>query len=95
MIYILAMLHKCCGIFNGKSDWGKNAYANSGCECEQTDIGTSYCAGNEYVKTCATVIMEIFQKNMIIVMGIAFGLAFIEIVGMVFSMSLYCQIQKK
>ncbi|XP_039200410.1 tetraspanin-8 isoform X2 [Crotalus tigris] len=87
--------HKCCGIFNGKSDWGKNFNGNSGCECEQTDIGTSYCSGKEYVKTCATVIMEMFQKNMIIVMGIAFGLAFIEIVGMVFSMSLYCQIQKK
>ncbi|KAK9399696.1 tetraspanin-8 [Crotalus adamanteus] len=91
----LEIKHKCCGIFNGKSDWGKNFNDNSGCECEQTDIGTSYCSGKEYVKTCATVIMEMFQKNMIIVMGIAFGLAFIEIVGMVFSMSLYCQIQKK
>ncbi|KAM3833758.1 tetraspanin-8 [Vipera latastei] len=91
----LEIKYKCCGKFNGKSDWGKNADPYKGCECEQTDIGTDYCVGKEYVKTCAAVIMEMFKNNMVIVMGIAFGLAFIEIVGMVFSMSLYCQIQKK
>ncbi|XP_026523453.1 tetraspanin-8 [Notechis scutatus] len=91
----LEIKYKCCGLFNGNSDWGKNIHSNHGCECDQTDIGTSDCVGNQYVKPCATVIKEIVKKNMVIVMGIAFGLAFIEIVGMVFSMSLYCQIQKK
>ncbi|KAG8137880.1 hypothetical protein E2320_003822 [Naja naja] len=87
--------YKCCGLLNGISDWGDNPVSNHGCECDKADIGTSDCVENRYVKTCATVIEEIFKKNMVIVMGIAFGLAFIEIVGMVFSMSLYCQIQKK
>uniref|UniRef100_A0A0B8RPX8 Tetraspanin n=1 Tax=Philothamnus irregularis TaxID=1899461 RepID=A0A0B8RPX8_9SAUR len=87
--------YKCCGMLKGKSDWGNNFISNNGCECDQTDISTSYCDGKLYVKTCATVIIEMFKKNMVIVMGIAFGLAFIEIVGMVFSMTLYCQIQKK
>ncbi|ETE60335.1 Tetraspanin-8 [Ophiophagus hannah] len=91
----MLLLYKCCGLLNGKTDWGENLLSNHGCECDQTDIGTSDCVKNQYVKTCATVITEIFKKNMVIVMGIAFGLAFIEIVGMVFSMSLYCQIQKK
>ncbi|XP_058047445.1 tetraspanin-8 [Ahaetulla prasina] len=91
----LEIKYKCCGMLKGQSDWGQNLIPYHGCECNQTDIGTSYCVGKQYAKTCATVVMEIFKKNMVIVMGIAFGLAFIEIVGMVFSMTLYCQIQNK
>lgn len=87
--------NKCCGMLKGKEDWGRNLRPYHGCECNQTDIGTIYCDKVHYAKTCATVIMEILKNNMVIVMGIAFGLAFIEIVGMVFSMALYCQIQKK
>ncbi|XP_070803760.1 tetraspanin-8 [Pituophis catenifer annectens] len=91
----LEIKYKCCGLLKGQSDWGNNRNPYHGCECDQTDIGTSYCVGKQYEKTCATAIIEMFKKNMVIVMGIAFGLAFIEIVGMVFSMTLYCQIQKK
>ncbi|XP_070611795.1 tetraspanin-8 [Erythrolamprus reginae] len=87
--------YKCCGKLKGKTDWGKNLQPSYGCVCDPTDIGTSYCVENLYKQTCATAIMEMFKKNMIIVMGVAFGLAFIEIVGMVFSMTLYCQIQIK
>ncbi|XP_003221205.3 tetraspanin-8 [Anolis carolinensis] len=72
--------NKCCGLFEGKADWGTT---KGGCE-----------DGNE-TKFCGDVIIDFFENNMIIVMGIAFGLAFIEVLGMVFSMSLYCQIQRK
>ncbi|XP_015747040.1 tetraspanin-8 [Python bivittatus] len=87
--------NKCCGVLNGHSDWGKNRALYNGCECEKEELATSVCEGIWYKKSCSTVIMEILKNNMVIVMGIAFGLAFIEIIGLVFSMSLYCQIQRK
>ncbi|KAH0616682.1 hypothetical protein JD844_027986 [Phrynosoma platyrhinos] len=84
--------YKCCGLGNGKSDWGANPV---GCACDQGDIGTDVCRNNLYIKSCKEVIIDFLKNNMIIVMGIAFGLAFVEVLGLVFSMSLYCQIQRK
>ncbi|XP_067325196.1 tetraspanin-8 [Anolis sagrei] len=84
--------NKCCGLFNGKADWGKTP---GGCTCETADIGTPACKDNIYEEYCGDVFIKMVQNNMIIVMGIAFGLAFIEVLGLVFSMSLYCQIQRK
>ncbi|KAJ6651437.1 hypothetical protein lerEdw1_021010 [Lerista edwardsae] len=47
------------------------------------------------IQTCSKVVIEFLKNNMIIVMGVAFGLALVEVLGLVFSMSLYCQIQRK
>uniref|UniRef100_A0A8B9S3R1 Tetraspanin 8 n=1 Tax=Apteryx owenii TaxID=8824 RepID=A0A8B9S3R1_APTOW len=44
---------------------------------------------------CGELIINYLKDHMIIIMGIAFGLAVIEILGLGFSMSLYCQIQRK
>lgn len=90
--------NKCCGLVNREKDWVPNAKVKDGCECLPEDVGTSDCPSggkNKYIKSCKTVIIDFLKNNMIIIMGIAFGLAFVEILGLVFSMSLYCQIQRK
>ncbi|XP_042326585.1 tetraspanin-8 isoform X2 [Sceloporus undulatus] len=56
--------YKCCGLENGKSDWGGNSI---GCACDKADEATDVCKNNLYTK----------------------------VLGLVFSMSLYCQIQRK
>ncbi|VFV42659.1 tetraspanin-8-like [Lynx pardinus] len=44
---------------------------------------------------CISLIKDVVAKHILIVIGIAFGLAVIEILGLVFSMVLYCQIGNK
>ncbi|XP_077194934.1 tetraspanin-8 [Paroedura picta] len=89
--------NKCCGLMKGELDW-QSSTIKDGCACLPEDVGTSVCASggkNKYIKSCTSVIIDFFKNHMIIVMGVAFGLAFIEVLGLVFSMSLYCQIQRK
>ncbi|KAG6933203.1 tetraspanin 8 [Chelydra serpentina] len=96
-------MNQCCGLVKGYEDWGSNfnhAYGNFKiCECAQKDQNTDLCILNSnryiYKRPCGVVIIDFFKHHMVILMGIAFGLAFIEIVGLGFSMSLYCQIQRK
>ncbi|KGL95549.1 Tetraspanin-8 [Charadrius vociferus] len=96
-------MHQCCGLLNGPSDWGKNFNTDFGghkaCECEPKDQQSNLCmtfGGRPVYKTpCKEVIMEFLKDHLLIIMGIAFGLAVIEILGLGFSMSLYCQIQRK
>ncbi|KAM6090545.1 tetraspanin-8 [Theristicus caerulescens] len=96
-------MNQCCGLLNGPADWGKNFNANFGgrkiCQCELGDLPSSHCIMFQgrlvYNQPCGHVIAEYLEDHLLIIMGIAFGLAVIEILGMGFSMSLYCQIQKK
>lgn len=86
---------KCCGLKNGASDWGNNfAVAKESCQCTGSDCGT-YQGNSVYPMTCLSSIKELVEKNIIIVIGVAFGLAIVEILGLVFSMTLYCQIGSK
>ncbi|XP_015261199.1 PREDICTED: tetraspanin-8 [Gekko japonicus] len=89
--------NKCCGLLNGEKDWQGSVTIRDGCACLSADVGTSVCASgtNKYTKSCKDIVIDFFKNHMIILMGIAFGLAFIEVLGLVFSMSLYCQIQRK
>ncbi|XP_074840138.1 tetraspanin-8 [Carettochelys insculpta] len=95
--------NQCCGLVKGYQDWGTNFNTPMGnykiCECTKADENTDLCSFTNgkylYKKTCGAVIIDFFKNHMIILMGIAFGLACIEILGLGFSMSLYCQIQKK
>ncbi|XP_010192935.1 PREDICTED: tetraspanin-8, partial [Mesitornis unicolor] len=94
---------QCCGLLNGPEDWGKNFNTPLGgydiCECEQKDISTELCImhGDRHIyKTpCGEVISKYLKDHLLIIIGIAFGMAAIEILGLVFSMSLYCQIKRK
>uniref|UniRef100_A0A8C0H1M0 Tetraspanin 8 n=1 Tax=Chelonoidis abingdonii TaxID=106734 RepID=A0A8C0H1M0_CHEAB len=95
--------NQCCGLVKGSEDWGSNFNSPYGnfkiCECAEKDQNTDLCIfySNRYIykKPCSVVVIDFFKHHMVILMGIAFGLAFIEIVGLGFSMSLYCQIQRK
>ncbi|XP_048357834.1 tetraspanin-8 [Sphaerodactylus townsendi] len=90
--------NKCCGLGNGEKDWDSSASVKDGCLCLKEDEGGSDCSSTGkkiYTKSCRDVIVDFFKSHMVILMGIAFGFAFIEIFGLVFSMSLYCQIQRK
>lgn len=89
---------KCCGLVNGPVDWGSNfqQYSKS-CECsDMTDSScTPYEGKNVYKQPCISLIKDLVKKHIVIIIGIAFGLAVIEILGLVFSMILYCQIGNK
>ncbi|XP_054255819.1 tetraspanin-8 [Indicator indicator] len=93
----------CCGLLNGPADWGNNFNVPLGghkvCECEQKDSSTDLCTYYQgryiYKRTCGEVITKYLKDHLLIIMGIAFGLAVVEILGLGFSMSLYCQIGRK
>ncbi|XP_027524222.1 tetraspanin-8 [Corapipo altera] len=95
--------YQCCGLVNGPEDWGNNFKNPSGsyqiCQCELEKSVQDLCfyfQGRYVYKTpCGEVIIKYLKDHLVIIMGIAFGLAAIEILGLVFSMSLYCQIQRK
>ncbi|NWS80719.1 TSN8 protein, partial [Toxostoma redivivum] len=93
--------NKCCGLLNGPTDWGQNfnKLSSNMCQCEpeeqSSDLCTKYQSKYIYKKPCGEVIIQQIKDNLVIIMGIAFGLAAVEILGLVFSMSLYCQIGRK
>ncbi|XP_050180958.1 tetraspanin-8 [Myiozetetes cayanensis] len=95
--------NQCCGLLNGPKDWGDNFKNPSGsykiCQCELEKPSQDVCTDFEgrliYKTPCGEVIVKYIKDHLVIIMGIAFGLAVIEILGLVFSMSLYCQIQRK
>ncbi|XP_012644209.1 tetraspanin-8 [Microcebus murinus] len=89
---------KCCGLVNGAADWGSNFQQFSkSCECPKMpdDSCTNYDGKYVYKQPCISFLKDFIAKNIIIVIGIAFGLAVVEILGLVFSMVLYCQIGNK
>ncbi|TNN50670.1 Tetraspanin-8 [Liparis tanakae] len=49
----------------------------------------------EEKRPCSTQIIELMEKHMEVVLGIAFAIAILLIFGMVFSMILYCQVGRK
>ncbi|XP_074554525.1 F-box only protein 15-like isoform X2 [Halichoeres trimaculatus] len=82
---------QCCGLVNGPSDWDT---VPSSCRCNAT-LATGCTPGAIHQTLCTTEIVELMEKNMEIVVGIAFAIAVLLIFGMAFSMVLYCQIGKK
>lgn len=89
---------KCCGLVDGAADWGNNFQQYSK-TCDCLDVPDSSCAVyagmKVYKQPCISLIKDLVKKHIVIIIGIAFGLAVIEILGLVFSMVLYCQIGNK
>ncbi|TKS90461.1 Tetraspanin-8 [Collichthys lucidus] len=81
---------KCCGLVNGPGDWEK---IPDSCRCNATD--TDCNNSKVYSTTCSARIITLMEKNMEVVIGIAFAIATLLIFGMVFAMILYCQIGRK
>ncbi|NXD33443.1 TSN8 protein, partial [Copsychus sechellarum] len=76
--------NKCCGLTNGPQDWGENFKPSSNiCQCEpeeqSSDLCTKYQSKYIYKKPCGEVIMQQIKDNLVIIMGIAFGLAAVEV----------------
>ncbi|KAL6032259.1 hypothetical protein STEG23_034521, partial [Scotinomys teguina] len=72
---------QCCGLVKGAADWGNNFVdAKESCKCPDTPDAqcTTYSSMSVNAETCLSLIREIVEKNLIIVIGIAFGLAVIE-----------------
>ncbi|NWZ45317.1 TSN8 protein, partial [Brachypodius atriceps] len=73
---------KCCGLLNGPKDWGQNFNSNI-CQCEteeqSSDLCTKYQNRYIYKNSCGEVIMQQIKDNLVIIMGIAFGLAVVEV----------------
>uniref|UniRef100_A0A452GAI7 Tetraspanin n=1 Tax=Capra hircus TaxID=9925 RepID=A0A452GAI7_CAPHI len=88
---------KCCGLVNGASDWGSNfQHYYKTCECpRESDSCIKYSGKTIYKQSCFASISHMFSKRLFIVMALAFGLAAIEVLGLIFSIVLYCQMRKK
>ncbi|NWY74619.1 TSN8 protein, partial [Erithacus rubecula] len=76
--------NKCCGLVNGTKDWGQNFKPSSKiCQCEAEDQSSDLCIKyqSEYIykKPCGEVIMQQVKDSLVIIMGIAFGLAVVEV----------------
>ncbi|XP_057413328.1 tetraspanin-8 [Balaenoptera acutorostrata] len=89
---------KCCGLINGASDWGNNfQYYYKSCECPSASDSscTKYDGKTIYKQSCFSLLRGLFSRRLSIVIGLAFGLAAVEVLGLIFSLVLYCQIRKK
>lgn len=88
---------ECCGLVDGAADWGANFQSIPElCACEPpSNECVTYNGRPVYKETCISLIKESVERHIFIVIGIAFGLAVIEVLGLVFSMVLYCQIGNK
>ncbi|NXM16539.1 TSN8 protein, partial [Ploceus nigricollis] len=76
--------YQCCGLRNGPEDWGENFDKQKDiCQCElekpSSDLCISYKKRYIYKKSCGEVIMQQIKDNLVIIMGIAFGLAVVEV----------------
>uniref|UniRef100_F6TGB4 Tetraspanin n=2 Tax=Monodelphis domestica TaxID=13616 RepID=F6TGB4_MONDO len=86
---------KCCGLIRGAADWGKNFNKYGGsCECTSSVLNdcVDYPGKHVYRESCGQHIINYLKKNMVIVAGVAFGVAVIEILGLIFSYVLWRQI---
>ncbi|XP_032894063.1 tetraspanin-8 [Amblyraja radiata] len=86
--------NKCCGLLNGYKDW---ASVPASCLCPDKDsVGCMKTSNGLYwAKSCGTMLIDILKDHLVIVVGIALGLAVVEVFGLILSMTLYCQIKNK
>uniref|UniRef100_A0A8D0G647 Tetraspanin 8 n=1 Tax=Sphenodon punctatus TaxID=8508 RepID=A0A8D0G647_SPHPU len=79
----LEIKNKCCGLLKGPEDWGtkfqQDFSNNKICECAQADKETDLCRTYNGRRIYAKVRMIFFKNHMVILIGIAFGLAVIEV----------------
>ncbi|NXR27616.1 TSN8 protein, partial [Cinclus mexicanus] len=77
--------NQCCGLQNGPKDWGENfnKLSSNICQCKPEEQSTDLCIKYQgkyiYTKPCGEVIMKQIKDNLVIIMGIAFGLAVVEV----------------
>lgn len=89
---------KCCGFnnytdFNNSSFYLDYGYPPMCCQGGGTPCGNNGTSTVSTVPGCFTTIKELIEKNTVIVIGVALGIAALELGAMVTSMSLFCRIK--
>ncbi|MBN3297679.1 CD63 antigen [Amia ocellicauda] len=75
----------CCGALNA-SDWQNNSVPDSCCKNVTLDCGKNAQHTDKIYSTgCVVVLENWIKKNLVIVIGVALGIAFFEILGVVFA----------
>lgn len=77
---------KCCGI-NGTSDYG--ASVNGSCPTANNGVASCHkdnkCSGELYTKGCKQSFVDFVRHNLAVVGGVAIGIAFIQLLGIIFA----------
>lgn len=72
---------ECCGAGHGFTDYG---FGFAGSQCRTVN----------YFKPCASSLYNEFTKNIVVIGGVAIGIAAVMLLGMIFSMLLCCAIRE-
>ncbi|XP_041114154.1 tetraspanin-8-like [Polyodon spathula] len=97
---------ECCGLVNGYEDWGSqipdscNCVAFSASDCVEVQEKRSWLTNYDlprkvYKQPCMYVVFEILELAFKLFLGFTFGFAVIALIGMILSMTMYCQVRKK
>ncbi|XP_076861599.1 tetraspanin-8-like [Brachyhypopomus gauderio] len=92
--------YKCCGLFNGYQDWGRNIPDSCNCgiddlECVQSnpEARIFHLGGSSgYRKPCGPIVMEIWDKCFSVILGVIFGLAALALLGAVMSLAMIVRV---
>jgi len=87
---------KCCGV-TSSSDWLNSAYGKvpKTC-CDKLEAGSDSCKTDEiYSQGCLALLEDKFINNIATVGGVALGVAFLQLVGVIFSCCLAGRIRKQ
>ncbi|KAL4657983.1 tetraspanin-1-like [Arapaima gigas] len=89
---------KCCGFNNFTDFTGSPFYQRNNTYpdmCCSTYPCTYQNAANATLSGCFRQFVTLVEKNTVILVGVAFGIAALELSAMIVSMTLYCKIGKK
>ncbi|XP_051783426.1 tetraspanin-8-like [Erpetoichthys calabaricus] len=84
---------KCCGLINGPQDWSEGAPDT--CNCKPPDTCTVYRNKSVFKESCEMFVAKLLQRNLALIVAMVFLLTVLMIIGLAFSLSLYCQIFSK
>lgn len=82
--------YSCCGATN-YTDWfnvtgvPEHTVPKSCCKDNTTDCTTNPSSSNVFNEGCATKIEQLLKKHILIVAGVALGIAFFELLGIIFA----------
>ncbi|XP_073793756.1 tetraspanin 35 isoform X1 [Danio rerio] len=89
---------KCCG-FNNYTDFTNSYFVNSTknypVQCCNTSPCNQAAVMNSTVTGCFPALIKLVDKNAVIIIAVALGIAALELAAMIVSMVLYCKIGSK
>lgn len=93
---------KCCGFYN-YSDFSGSPYYNTHssqyppvcCLSSSNPCNHTVAASDVVVSGCFQKIKDMIDENAVVIVGVALGIAALEICAMIVSMTLYCKIKSR